>query len=85
MSYVTTYDIFLEKHVVVVLEITVLYCNEKFKFELVLGVILSCTDACVLQGAKMAKYIKKDSLCTLLFVLFLLTWTATRMTLYPFR
>jgi hypothetical protein len=85
MSYVTTYDIFLGKHVVVVLEITLLYCNEKFKFKLVLGVILSCTDVRVLQGAKMAKYIKKDSLCTLLFVLFLLTWIATRMTLYPFR
>nr|KAG5704792.1 hypothetical protein BaRGS_015175 [Batillaria attramentaria] len=36
-------------------------------------------------AAKMAKYIKKEALCTFLFVVFLLTWVVTRMTLYPLR
>ncbi|KAK7494277.1 hypothetical protein BaRGS_00014559, partial [Batillaria attramentaria] len=43
-----------------------------------------CVDP-IMEAAKMAKYIKKEALCTFLFVVFLLTWVVTRMTLYPLR
>ncbi|KAL8586998.1 hypothetical protein ACOMHN_023388 [Nucella lapillus] len=42
-----------------------------------------CVDP-LLEAAKMAKYLKKEALCTSLFVCFLLIWVVTRMTIYPF-
>ncbi|KAK7110426.1 ceramide synthase 5-like [Littorina saxatilis] len=43
-----------------------------------------CVDP-LMEAAKMAKYLKKEALCTALFVCFLLTWVVTRMMLYPFK
>lgn len=43
-----------------------------------------CADP-LMEAAKMAKYIRKESLCTGFFVAFLLTWIGTRMTLYPLK
>ncbi|KAL8623652.1 hypothetical protein ACOMHN_051094 [Nucella lapillus] len=41
-----------------------------------------CVDP-IMEGAKMAKYLKKESLCTALFVCFGLVWIITRMTIFP--
>ncbi|PVD30425.1 hypothetical protein C0Q70_09691 [Pomacea canaliculata] len=46
--------------------------------------IHDCADP-IMEAAKMAKYVKKDGVCNSLFVLFILTWIATRMTIFPFR
>ncbi|XP_076461759.1 ceramide synthase 5-like [Babylonia areolata] len=43
-----------------------------------------CVDP-IMEAAKMAKYVKKETLCTSLFVCFMLTWVLTRMMLFPFR
>ncbi|XP_076435445.1 ceramide synthase 5-like [Babylonia areolata] len=43
-----------------------------------------CVDP-IMEAAKMAKYLKKEALCTTLFICFVIVWVITRMTIYPFR
>lgn len=38
-----------------------------------------------LEAAKVAKYLKFDRLCNVLFVIFMVVWVLTRMMLFPFR
>ncbi|KAK3776555.1 hypothetical protein RRG08_037061 [Elysia crispata] len=38
-----------------------------------------------MEAAKVAKYLKFDKLCNVLFLIFMIVWVLTRMMLFPFR